>query len=157
MFFVSDKQQHKKQKIRDYLNREPMIAVLLAAANFEWTVGRCILFFSESPNVDLRLRLAECYGLDKYKGLWKDEVIAYNPTFQPLARIVKNWKNFKEAFVLRHRLIHARGTCSRKMASEPVEIMLTAVEDLYNFAQSKGKDLHSRLPIRKRKKAVSKI
>ena len=142
MFFVVDSQDQKKRKIKEYLNREPMIAVLLAAVNFEWTVGRCILFFGKSPNIELRERLFWCYVLDKYKEVWKEE-------------LVKNWLNFKKAFMLRHRLIHGRGTCTRNMATEPVKKMLSAVDDLYNFAFSRGKDLHSRLPIRSREEVSS--
>ena len=154
MFFVADKQHYKKRKIRDYLNREPMIAVLLAAANFEWTVGRCILFFSNSPNVELRKQLVSCSGLNKYKRIWKEELMSNDPSIPSLAQIIKNWKNFGEAFVLRHRLIHGRGTCSRNMAAEPVEQMLLAVDDLYEFASSRGKNLHDRLTIRRKKKGT---
>ncbi len=149
MFFVLNTQRDKERKTKEYLNREPMIAVLLAAANFEWTVGRCILFLSKSPNVELHERLSKCHGLDKYKDLWKDELIKHDPSIPPLAEIVKNWSRFQDAFVLRHGLIHGRKTCSRNMAAEPVKIMLLAVDDLYKFASSMKINLHSRLPIRR--------
>jgi hypothetical protein len=152
MFFVGDKPQDREQKIRNYLSIDPMIAVLLAAANFEWTVGRCILFFSTSPNTDVRERLAKCHGLDRYKNLWKDELIETDPTIPPLAQVVRQWAEFKEAFVLRHKLIHGRGTCSRTMALEPIGLMLLAVKDLNEFASSRGKDLNERVPIRRKKK-----
>ncbi len=152
MFFVLDTQRDKERKIKKYLNREPMIAVLLAAVNFEWTVGRCVLFLSKSPNVELRKRLSKCYGLDYYKVFWKDELITHDPSIPPLAKIVKNWSSFQDAFVLRHRLIHGRATCTRNMAVEPVETMLLAVDDLYKFASSMKINLHSRLPIRRVKK-----
>ncbi len=151
MFFVLDTQRDKERKIKKYLNREPMIAILLAAVNFEWTVGRCILFLSKSPNVELRERLSKCYGLDHYKVFWKDELIKHDPSIPPLAEIVKNWSRFQDAFAIRHRLIHGRGTCTRNMAAEPVETMLLAVDDLYKFASSMKINLHSRLPIRRRK------
>jgi hypothetical protein len=105
MFFVGDRPQAREQKIRNYLNDDPMIAILLAAANFEWTVGRCILFFSTSPNTDIRQRLARCHGLDSYKELWKDELIEADPTIPSLVKVVRQWAEFKEAFVLRHKLI----------------------------------------------------
>jgi hypothetical protein len=157
MFFVGDQPEHRKKKIRDYLRREPMIAVLLAAANFEWTVGRCILVLGTSPNVELREQLARCHGLDKYKKLWRDELMVVDPTIPPLAQVIKKWESFKEAFVLRHKLIHGRGTCSRNMALEPVELMLSAADDLNEFAASRGKNLHDRLPVRRRKKQAGKL
>ena len=152
MFFVGDTADIKRRKINDYLRKEPMIAVLLAAANFEWTVGRCILFFSNSPNVEVRKRLAKCYGLDKYKQMWKEELIKDDPTIPPLAHVIKNWEKFNEAFVMRHRLIHGRTTCSRNMALEPVELILKATDDLYSFAQSKDKNLHDRIPVRRKRR-----
>jgi hypothetical protein len=150
MFFVADKQQYKKIIIRSYLKKEPMIAVLLAAANFEWTCGRCILFLSKTPNIELREMLYKTYGLDKYKELWKNEIIRFDSKILPLANVVVNWGEFKVAFNLRHKLIHGRGTCSRNMAFDPVNIMLSAVDDLYAFTSKQGIDLHKRLPIRRR-------
>jgi hypothetical protein len=149
MFFVSDNQLVKERKIKKYLNQEPMFAVLLAAVNFEWICGRCIMFLSETPNIQLREKLYKTYGLDKYKDLWKEEVINYNTSIPSLAKIITNWNKFKDAFNLRHKLIHGRETCSRNMASIPVKIMLSAVNDLYLFAKSRNIDLHTRLPIRR--------
>jgi hypothetical protein len=149
MFFVSDNQLVKERKIKKYLNQEPMFAVLLAAVNFEWICGRCIMFLSETPNIQLREKLYKTYGLDKYKDLWKEEVINYNTSIPSLAKIITNWNKFKYAFNLRHKLIHGRETCSRNMASIPVKIMLSAVNDLYLFAKSRNIDLHTRLPIRR--------
>lgn len=97
-----------------------MLAVLMAAANFEWTVGRCILFFGFEPNVNLREKLSRCHGLEKYKNLWKEELTRKDPTIPPLTKIVENWAEFTDAFNLRHILIHGRGTCSRNMAEKPV-------------------------------------
>ncbi len=150
MFFVADTQKYKEGKIRDHLYRGPMIAVLLAAANFEWTVGRCILLFSETPNVEIRARLAKCFGLDRYKSLWQSELQKQHSEIPPLPEVIKHWKRFRHAFELRHSVVHGRGTCTRNMATEPVEIMLKAVDDLYKFADSLGKDLHARLSIRRK-------
>lgn len=150
MFFVADKPKHKREKILHYLDREPMIAVLLAAANFEWTVGRCILFFSVLPNIVVREELAKCHGLDGYKTTWKQLLVQEDSTIPVLANVIKLWKEFREAFELRHKLIHGRGTCSRNMAENPVGLMLAAAEDLYEFAFSIGKDLNDRVPVRRR-------
>lgn len=154
MFFVGDKPHDRERKIRNYLSEDPMIAILLAAANFEWTVGRCIIFLSSSPNVEVREQLAKCHGLDKYKDLWKREVIGNDPSIPPLTQVVKKWAEFQKAFMLRHILIHGRGTCSRDMALGPIELMLSAVDDLNAFASSRGKDLYGRVPVRRKKKQI---
>lgn len=150
MFFVADSQEYKKKYILKYLIKEPMIAVLLAAANFEWTVGRCIFIFSTLPNKLLRERLSRCHGLGSYKKLWKEAIIETDGSIPPLAEITGHWEEFSEAFLLRHRLIHARATCTRNMAQKPIEIMLSVTDKLYSFANSRGKNLNARLPIRRK-------
>lgn len=152
MFFVSDSQEFKQRKVRAYLQKEPMIAVLLAAANFEWTVGRCILIMSQLPNVEVRERLIRCSGTGKYAQLWNKELVTQDPTIPPLNQIVQHWTRFEYAFQLRHKLIHGRDTCTRKMAAEPAETLLAATSDLYRFAESRNKELNNRLPNRPRKR-----
>jgi hypothetical protein len=90
--------------------------------------------------------------LDKYKELWKSELVGIDPTIPPLVQVVGNWSILREAFNLRHVLIHGRGTCSRNMATDPVEAMLSATDALYEFSLSRGVDLQSRLPIRRKKR-----
>lgn len=157
MFFVSDGKAIKERRIKETLVREPMIAVLLAAANVEWTIGRTILMFSQNPNADVRNRLDATHGLRKYKELWKQELQLQGRHFPGLATVIHEWDKFSTAFELRHRLIHARATCSRNMAADPVSRMLRGVADLYSFAHSRGIDLNARLKIRRRKRSVSGV
>jgi hypothetical protein len=152
MFFVSHGKDLKQRRIEDMLKTEPMIAVLLAAANVEWTIGRSILMFSDSPNMDVRDRLDQTHGLKKYKELWKRELQAKDAEFPGLDSVINEWDLFREAFDLRHRLIHGRGTCSRNMATNPVYRMLWAVGNLYEFAEKRGVHLNSRPRIRRRKR-----
>ncbi|MGK2961234.1 MAG: hypothetical protein ACSLFK_03685 [Gemmatimonadaceae bacterium] len=152
MFFVSDRKDMKERRIKETLRREPMIAVLLAAANVEWTIGRTILMLGQSPNVDVRDRLNATYGLKKYKELWKHERQLHDRHFPGLATVINEWDKFSTAFELRHKLIHGRGTCGRSMAADPVSRMLRAVVDLYSFAESRGVDLNARPKIRRRKR-----
>lgn len=149
MFFVADTHDYKKQYILEYLNKEPMIAVLLAAANFEWTVGRCIMFFSIIPNVELREKLSKCHGLDAYRKFWENVLCSTDSTISKLDKIISNWNIFKDAFNLRHRLIHGRGTCNYNMAKRPIELIILATDELYNFALSRGRNLNFRLPVRR--------
>jgi len=152
MFFVSDNEAHKRRRILEFVQREPMIAVLLAAANFEWTAGRCILFFGNSPNVRIHKHLENTHGLKKYADLWGAEICQYDSSAPPLNEVVKNWDQFSEAFRMRHRLIHGRGTCNAKMATDPISQMLSAVSDLYAFARSRGKNLNTRASVRRKPK-----
>ncbi len=155
MFYVADSLVQKTQRIRFYLRMDPMIAVLLAAANVEWTIGRCILFFSQTPNVHVHEQLQRCHGLAGYNELWKRELSACDPSFPPLTQVIQNWQPLKEAFILRHQLIHGRDTCSESMARDPIKYMLAAANDLEEFAALRGKDLHARAPIRRRRKAIA--
>jgi hypothetical protein len=150
MFFVSDSETHKRNRIEKFLAREPMIAVLLAAANFEWTVGRCVLFFGSAPNVDVRNALERTHGLKKYENLWRREICQRDPSAPLLSKVIKDWQRFTDAFQMRHRLIHGRGTCTTKVARDIVAVMLAAVADLYRFAEARGRNLNVRTPIRQR-------
>jgi hypothetical protein len=42
MFLVKDNINYRQTKIRSFLSNEPAIAVILAAADFEWSVRRAI-------------------------------------------------------------------------------------------------------------------
>tara|TARA_R110001599_G_scaffold127379_8_gene300760 strand:- start:27801 stop:28271 length:471 start_codon:yes stop_codon:yes gene_type:complete len=152
-FLVSDSQHDRHAKISQFLNdREPVIAVLLAAADFEWTVRRAILALGSSSNVDIRLGvLARCSGLGKYKEAWDKEV---KKRFgKGLPEVVSNWEEFKTAFELRHRLVHGvAGTTGVQFAERRVSTVLDASREVADFGLSQSIDLFGRLPIRKRKK-----
>lgn len=151
-FLVGDNQANRHAKIRGFLNDgEPVIAVLLAAADFEWTVGRAILALGTSPNTDIRSGvLARCSGLVKYNEAWKSEV---GRRFGgDLSSVVPDWEAFKKAFELRHRLIHGvAGTTGQGYAQSRVDIVLQGSLHVANFAKAKSVDLFCRLPIRQRK------
>jgi len=155
MFFVNDTQTQRHKKIRSFLKTEPMIAVLLSAADFEWTVRRAILALGKSPNVDIReSTLRKCSGLFAYEKAWKKEV-------QPgqlvdLSTVISDWEYFKErAFPLRHKIIHGDlGTVSVDYATERVEAILNASRALVQFAISRDCDLYKRLKVRRRKKSL---
>jgi hypothetical protein len=131
---------------------ETIIAVLLAAADFEWTLRRAILALGCTPNVDLREGiLAKCTGLDRYKVAWRIEVARHRGTALP--SVIPDWEKFKEAFKLRHRVIHGvDGFVSVPYAAERVNAILAATSAVAAYSNGQGADLYSRLPIRKRKK-----
>lgn len=149
MFLVGHKPSYREKRIREFLQSEPEIAVLLAAVHFEWTLCRAILFLSKTPNVVLRDKMASYYGLDKYKDLWRDEVVA-SVGGERLTQVVQNWSSLREGFSMRNQLVHGRDNCTRNMATPKVEAMLQAASDIERYCASKGADLYSRMPVRRR-------
>jgi hypothetical protein len=131
MFLVKDTIQKRHEKIRSFIEKEPVIAVLLSAADFEWTVRRVILACGSSPIRDLREhRLG---GPPAYAKCWKKEVTPRFP--KELEKIVPGWESFQKAFQLRHKLIHGvQGTTGTEYARRQVETILAASKALADFA-----------------------
>ncbi len=159
MFYVSDTLEERHKMIQSFYNEEQIcIAVLLAAADFEWNIRRAIIALGREPNKCIRKKLEECYGLGKYKVIWKEQ-IAKNPKYfitqesdqYYLPKIISNWQFFfKDAFKFRDRIIHGASTSASLEYGKPrCESILNASQNIYDFAKSKGVDLYSRLPVRK--------
>jgi hypothetical protein len=149
MFLVGDDSPTREARIRAQLATEPPIAVILGAVHVEWTVRRAILALGRSPNVELRTRLTRTHGLDQYKDLWQTEVARARrqPT---LPHIVRRWAELREAFLLRHRLVHGASTCTAGYAAPKVTVLLEAAADIRAFCHTQGVDLHARLPVRRK-------
>ena len=97
----------------------------------------------------MREALAGTYGLDRYKDLWRSEQRNL-PGAQTLPELVKDWNGVTNAFVERNRLVHGRDRHTRNMARPHVEVLLSAVADIYRYAQVHGVNLRERMPIRKK-------
>lgn len=145
MFLAGDDIRRRNGRIKQFLRQEPGIAVLLAAANFEWTICRALLFMSETPNSQLRERIMRVRGLDGYKRIWWEEV-----DHRRLPDIISDWLGLTEAFRLRNRLIHGQDRATYNMAASKVEAMLQAATDIHEFCGSMGRDLNKRMPIRRK-------
>jgi len=145
MFLVSDTLEVRQQMVRSFVPDEPFIALILAAADFEWTVRRAILALGKSPTKQLReVTFKYCSGLGKYQKCWKSEV--GSRLQRALDEIVPDWKHLKEAYELRHELVHgATGTTSTKFATERVDTMLAASEAVARFAQAQMSPVYGRL------------
>lgn len=154
MFLVHEDPDEREQRIRDFLasDLDAAIAVILSAVQFEWTVRRAIIALGYSPNKILREQLTRCYGLDKYKDMWKSEV--YPKHHARLTQVVENWQDLRGAFNLRDRLVHGLTNCDISYATQRVEAAIKAACFIRQFARSKGVDLHKRLPVRKRANTV---
>ncbi len=124
MFLASDRKELREDRVRHHLYSEPGISLLLAVANFEWTVCRAVLFLSNTPNTKLRALMRDYFSLERYKELWKSELVV-GRSCEPLAVIVRNWSAVRKAFEARNRLVHGRDRFTRKMATH--HIVLDAV------------------------------
>jgi hypothetical protein len=148
-----DTNQQREAQVREHLDRAPSVSLVLAAINFEWTVGRAVLFLSASPNRELRATMKNFFSLDGYKDLWKQEVLP-NGQRKRLAEVVRNWSDLRKAFEARNQLVHGRDRYTRNMATPHVEALLKAVRDIDDYCVSLGCSLHDRMPIRRKRESV---
>ena len=145
MFLVSDTRSSREAKIRSFLQDDPAVAVILAAADFEWTVRRAIVALGRSPTKVIRQHLAECYGLDRYKEAWKQEV---QPRFGiGLAGVVPEWQFFREkAYDLRHKIVHGlSSSVPVAFGQSRLDSILAASSAVTTFADSAGEPLYGRI------------
>ncbi len=141
--------ERRATEIRSWLAKHPSIALLVAAAYFEWTVSRGILGLSRRPNAEVRQNLHSIYGLEKYKDFWRDE-LAHLADAKRLPEVVADWRGVTDAFEGRNRLVHGRDRYTRNMATPGVESLLKAVSDIVEYCASHGVDINKRLPVRMR-------
>ena len=157
MFWVKDSREARYSRIKSFLTKkDAAIAVLLAAANLEWTLRRAIMLLTRSARAAVRTKLEQCAGLSKYESTWNDEVFPHYK--KKLSVVVTNWKEISERkgnskrkgkFQLRHDLIHGSvGTCSVTFARSHVEAFLLAASDVDRFClcEAHGKDIYKKLP-----------
>lgn len=150
MFLVSHSLHVRANEIRGWLRSQPSVAILVAAAYFEWTVSRGIVALSQRPNADVRRDLVHVYGLEKYKSFWQGELNQVGGA-KRLTEVVTDWHAVTEAFDARNRLVHGRDRYTRKMAAPNVEALLTAVSEIHDYCLSHGVNTNHRLPVRRRR------
>ncbi len=151
MFLVRDSSLVREERLKQFLAEDPSLAALLAVIHFEWTIRRAIIALGKSPNVTVRTKLKSCSGLDKYKDVWRDEVVQNEQrAVKSLAHhVVKNWEGLTRAFRLRHRLVHGATSCGTEYASDRVDWAIAATNDIRTICIDNGIDLDGRLPIRR--------
>ena len=154
MFLVNDTKGERRKKITGFLDSgEPAVAVLLAAANFEWTVRRTIIALGKSPTARFTEEngiFRHCSGLKKYEKVWEKEF--FPSPLERLPDVIRNWVFFRDkAYPLRHKLIHgAQGTTGQDYAKDRVEAMLAASEGLIECGQRYGVDVFQKIKIRRK-------
>lgn len=153
MFFAKDSIDERHKKIRFFLSGQPAIAIILAAADFEWCLNRFIVALSDMPNIDVRNKILSYIkkdgtrgytsGLDKYSLAWKKANSSKN--IPSLYNIISNpdRKTLESALQLRHELIHGRrGTTSETYATKRVDIILSASKALNKYAEENKKRIY---------------
>lgn len=146
MFLINDKQSSRHNKIRKHLSKDPAIAVILAAADFEWTARRAILALGRSPTktINGRFETERKGGPDALKEYWKCEVKPRLGT--DLASIVSDWQRLNEkSYRLRNSLVHgAVGSVGGEYATQAVETMLSASKAIADYASEQGEPVYGR-------------
>lgn len=149
MFMASHSKEVRARKILGYLARDPGVSLLLAAVNFEWTVGRAMLFLSGTPNSKQRVSMKKCHGLKAYEDLWAVEVALPRKSDQ-LSKIVANWAEVRDAFNTRHLLVHGRDGVTKKMAVPHVQALIEGASHIDEYCERLGFALSRRMPVRKK-------
>jgi hypothetical protein len=148
VFLVSDSLANRARHVRSQLSVNPSVAVVVAAAYFEWSICRVIVALSCCPNVSVREDLAKVYGLERYKDFWLRELKSL-PNAKRLPQVVTDWPAVTDAFDARNKLVHARDRYIRNMAAPKVEALLVAVSDVWAYANEYGLGINKRLPVRR--------
>lgn len=153
MFLVKDRSPLREERILKLMGEDASLSVLLAIIHFEWTVRRAIVALGTSPNVEIRKKLRDCHGAEKYKAVWKEEVFPQKN--KRLPEVVNDWEGLLKAWNLRHRLIHGASSCGKDYAQDKVISALHASKNIRDFALLHEVDLDERLPVRKKKLELS--
>ncbi len=106
MFRVNETKEQRKQTILKFVEQDVCVGVLLAAANLEWTLKRCILMMGQSPTADLRkMQISSLCSKDKdkntYKRMWDTE-IASPRKFNPLNEVINSGVHFPEEWTVKN-------------------------------------------------------
>jgi hypothetical protein len=146
MFLINDRQTKRHKKIRSYLQKEPVIAAILAATDFEWTARRAILALGSSPTkaINDRFKKEKSGGPKAWQKYWKEEVTPR--LHEDLADIAPTWQSVvKQAYPLRNKLVHgAEGRVTGSFASLAVDALLAASTSVAEYAEKHGEPVYGR-------------
>jgi hypothetical protein len=159
MFLVSDRIERRHQRIESFLRTEPIIAILLAAVDFEWTMRRAVIALGTSTSREIRdVVLKRCTGASRYKDAWNAEVAIR--LGKSLPHVVPNWPFIvSDAYTLRNQVAHGLvGLPSRKRAVVCVEAFLSGSVAIVAFAKEHEEELFgTRLRVRRKSRRISKL
>lgn len=153
MFLVSDTRAKRNRLITILLKISPAVAVIIAAADFEWTCRRCILACGKSPTKEIKLDsniLYHCSSLKKYRMAWDKEV---TPRLsRDLNSFISDISYFENtAYKLRHKLVHgSSGSTGMNHARQVVKAFLAVSTRLTIFAKENNEPILGRKIIRRK-------
>ncbi|ARN57186.1 hypothetical protein [Sedimentisphaera salicampi] len=154
MFLVKDTIEQRDELIKSLEDLDTAVAVVIAAAHFEWTLRRCILALGTNPTKEIKDEegaLYKCCGLDGYKDAWKEEV--KNQTGENLAEVVSSWEEVRKAFELRNRLVHGSGgSTGKEYGRDRIDVLLKSARELTDYAEKHGKKIYGNNIVRKEKR-----
>lgn len=161
MFFVSDSQVARHDRIRSFVTVEnSAIAVILAAIDFEWSMRRSILAMGTSPTKHIReVVFAEFNGgYQNYADAWKKEVAPW--LGHSLAQTIPHWSRLASkkdgAVRLRGQIVHgAQVAVSADYARPRVEDWLHASVLLEKLAIQHKTSLYKRIVRRTPRKLIA--
>lgn len=154
MFALSVRRDERKEIIGSVAKINIGTGIALAAADYEWTLARCILVLGKSPTVILRDKLCSRNTKDdELKKIWQEEIKNSLPAlFDKACKRGSNisWKLIKDAKEYRNLLMHGiECSIEDKIGLAVIHIYESACDILYRFALSQGKNIYDRLPPRK--------
>lgn len=167
MFRAHDDIEERHEKIRSFLKDDPVVAVLLAAADFEWCINRFIIAVGNRPNIEIRDTVLSqltkhggrryVSGMDGSNGYTNAWLKANNPKATSSIQDIigaERWIGLKDALQLRHEIIHGRrGTVGSSYAKLRVNMILAASVALNNEAVTRKKRIYGgKLSVKKTKK-----
>jgi hypothetical protein len=137
MFTYKETVQKRREKIEGFLTKDlSAVAVIMAAANFEWTLRRAILALGKKPTAILRKKIEKTSNINRYKDLWKEEVVE---GVKGLPAVIPEWADLRESYKIRNELVHGnKGTTGLGYARKRVDVFLSAAEALNQYVISKG-------------------
>jgi hypothetical protein len=146
MFLYKDKQPKRHEHICSFLKKEPVVAVILAASDFEWTVRRAILALASLPTKEVKkiFDSERKSGPSGFKDHWKN--LVKPRTGDSLPHILPKWEIVsKEAFKLRNKLVHGvEGRVTSEYAEKMVDILLDASVTVAKYAEDHGETIFGR-------------
>jgi len=164
LFSIGYGSEKREALIKDYIDKEFSIALILAAVNFEWTLKRTILILGETNTIKLRKELEEKYrltGEGSLEEVW-DREIGTRIAKGSFNKIIGNKSVYsidkasntlsRHAKDIRGELIHGNSPPSKKRSEKAVSDYIDACEKLRLFLKKNGKNIDAKLVSRKQKK-----
>jgi len=158
MFFVGETREERNTKLAQVKALDLGMAVVVAAADFEWSIRRSILALGCQPTKDLKAGLlTKLSGHEKYKEAWREEVYPHTGNTLVEAVGMQAWHQIASAegaFSQRHRLVHGIRTVSESKGEEAYAAFLAGSNALFEYAEHHNTSIFNRRIDRRKPRVV---